>query len=164
MKNLYIDFDVVILDTITCLYKDPSYIGKDRPYEEQNAYFSNYPWEKIIKDENILCDSINAIKEIIDSNKFNIAILTHVTSINEAVLKINYLRKYFDDITIIPCPKSISKTNMVHTKDSILVDDYSGNLREWESEGGIGIKFSQEEEKDCDFKVIKNLRELLKIF
>ena len=93
MKNLYIDFDGVILDTITCLYKDPSYIGKDRPYEEQNAYFSNYPWEKIIKDENILCDSINAIKEIIDSNKFNIAILTHVTSINEAVLKINYLRK-----------------------------------------------------------------------
>ena len=53
MKNLYIDFDGVILDTITCLYKDPSYIGKDRPYEEQNAYFSNYPWEKIIKDENI---------------------------------------------------------------------------------------------------------------
>ena len=77
---------------------------------------------------------------------------------------VRYLRKYFDDITIIPCPKSISKTNMVHTKDSILVDDYSGNLREWESEGGIGIKFSQEEEKDCDFKVIKNLRELLKIF
>ena len=68
MKNLYIDFDGVILDTITCLYKDPSYIGKDRPYEEQNAYFSNYPWEKIIKDENILCDSINAIKEIIDGS------------------------------------------------------------------------------------------------
>ena len=107
MKNLYIDFDGVILDTITILYDKKTYIGKDKPYEEQE--------------------------------------------------------KYFDNITIIPCPKKISKTKMVHTRDSILVDDYSGNLREWVSEGGIGVKFSQYEES-CEFPVINNLTELIDMF
>ena len=163
MKNLYIDFDGVILDTMTILYDKKTYIGKDKPFEEQEKYFTNYPWENIVKDENILCDSINSIKKIIESNKFNLSILTHVNSMKEAVLKINYLRKYFDDITIIPCPKKISKTKMVHTKDSILVDDFSGNLREWKSEGGIGVKFSVKEEND-EFPVIKNLTELIDMF
>ena len=52
---------------------------------------------------------------------------------------------------------------MVHTRDSILVDDYSGNLREWVSEGGIGVKFSQYEES-CEFPVINNLTELIDMF
>lgn len=163
MKNLYIDFDGVILDTMTIMYDKKTYIGKDKPIEEQEKYFTNYPWENIVKDENILCDSINCIKKIIESNKFNLSILTHVNSMKEAVLKINYLRKYFDDITIIPCPKKVSKTKMVHTKDSILVDDFSVNLREWKEEGGIGVKFSIKEEND-EFPVIKNLTELIDMF
>ena len=41
-------------------------------------------------------------------------------------------------------PKEISKTLVVHSKDAILVDDYSGNLREWEKNGGISVRFSKE--------------------
>lgn len=163
MRNLYIDFDGVILDTISYLYDKNTYIGKDKPYEEQEKYFINYPWEDIVNDKNILCDSINSIKKIIASNKFNLAILTHVNSINEAIIKINYLRKYFSDITIIPCPKRISKTKLVQTKGAILVDDYSNNLREWKKEGGIGIKFSTKSENE-EFPVIKNLVELIDMF
>lgn len=163
MKNLYIDFDGVILDTISHLYGDEEYKKIGKSDLEQANYFSNYPWENIIKDENIICNSISSINKIIESNKFNLSILTHVTSIREAVLKINYLRKYFDDITIIPCPKQVSKTQMVHTKDSILVDDYSGNLREWESAGGIGVKFSLGVEPN-EFTVITNLEQLIDLF
>ena len=125
MKNLYIDFDGVILDTITYLYRDLEESGKNYTDEEKKNFYINYNWENVIKDELIINDSINCIKKIIESNKFNLAILTHVNSIKEAVLKINYLRKYFKDITIIPCPKEISKTKMIHTKDAILIDDYS---------------------------------------
>ena len=78
------------------------------------------------------------------------------------MVKIKYIRKYFKDITIIPCPKKISKTKMVHTENSILVDDYSGNLKEWESEGGISIKFSNKENKK--YQTIKKLDQLLEIF
>jgi len=94
MKNLYIDFDGVILDTITYLYRDFKETCKNYAEEEIKNFYVNYHWENIIKDDFIINDSINCIKKIIASNKFNLAILTHVNSINEAVLKINYLRKY----------------------------------------------------------------------
>ena len=64
---------------------------------------------------------------------------------------------------MILVPKSISKTNMIHTKDSILVDDYSGNLREWEHMGGIGVRFSTKLNSK-GFKVIDKLDKLLDIF
>lgn len=163
MKNLYIDFDGVILDTITYLYRDFKEICKNYTEEEIKDFYVNYHWENVIKDDFIINDSINCIKKIIESNKFNLAILTHVNSIKEAVLKINYLRKYFKDITIIPCPKEISKTKMIHTKDAILIDDYSGNLREWKKEGGIPIKFSLGVEPN-EFIVIKKLDEIIDLF
>ena len=67
---------------------------------------------------------------------------------------------YFDDINIIMVPKKLSKTRVVHSKDAILVDDYSGNLKEWEDNGGVAVRFS----KDLDshgFKVINKLDQLM---
>lgn len=160
-KNLYIDFDGVILDTITPLYKD--YKNQNITKEKRLEFYVNYPWDTIIDDKYIINDAINDIYAIIDSNKFNLAILTHVNSLNEAVLKVKYLRKYFKDITIIPVPKQISKTKMIHTKDSILIDDYAGNLREWREEDGISIRFNQEDD-DKGFITIKNLREVIDMF
>lgn len=160
-KNLYIDFDGVILDTITPLYED--YEKQKITKDKRTEFYVNYPWEKIIDDKYIINDAIKEIQDIIDSNKFELAILTHVNSLNEAVLKVKYLRRYFKDITIIPVPKAISKTKMIHTKDSILIDDYAGNLREWAQEGGIGIRFNQKGH-DKGFKVIKNLKEVIDMF
>lgn len=159
--NLYIDFDGVILDTITPLYKEI----EERNIEKERLkdFYENYPWDTIIKDKYIINDSIECINKLIESNKFNLAILTHINSLNEAVLKIKYLRKYFKDITIIPCPKEISKTKMIHTKDAILVDDYAGNLREWEKEGGIPVRFNIKR-NGKGFKVISKLDELIDIF
>ena len=159
--NLYVDFDGVILDTITPLYE--SYEKQNITKEKREEFYANYPWHTIIDDKYIINDAINDIQSIIDSNKFNLAILTHVNSLNEAILKIKYLRKYFKDITIIPVPKAISKTKMIHTKDSILIDDYAGNLREWEAEEGIGIRFNLEGE-DKGYKTIKNLEEIIDMF
>lgn len=160
-KNLYIDFDGVILDTIAKLYED--YQLQNISKENAKDFYINYPWDQIIDDKYIINNAIEDIKEIINSNKFNLAILTHVNSINEAVLKINYLRRYFKDITIIPCPKEVSKTKMIHTKDCILIDDYAGNLREWEKEGGIGVRFNREG-NGKGFLTIKNLKEIINMF
>ncbi len=161
-KNLYIDFDGVILDTMTPIlneYKTKTF----KTYQEEKDFFVNYPWKNIINDKNIIGNAIKDINEIIQSNKFNLAILTHVNSLNEATLKINYLRKYFQDITIIPCPKEISKTKMIHTKDAILIDDYAGNLRQWEAEGGIPIRFSLKG-NGKGFKTLKELKEVIEMF
>lgn len=159
--NLYIDFDGVILDTITPLYRD--YEQQKIKDENREEFYINYPWHTIIDDKYIINDAISDIQEIIDSDKFNLAILTHVNSLNEAVLKVKYLRRYFKDITIIPCPKKISKTQMIHTKDAILIDDYAGNLRAWEKEEGIGVRFNLKG-NGKGFRTIKNLKEIIDMF
>lgn len=161
--QLYIDFDGVILDTITPTYNAIKALDKKLTEQETMDFFANYPWETVIKDENIINNSIEAIDKIIKSNKFNVSILTHVNSLNEAVIKIKYIRKHFKDITIIPCPKKVSKTKMIHTAGSILIDDYTHNLREWQKECGIGIKFSPKP-KENDFPVISDLSEVINMF
>lgn len=157
MKNLYIDFDGVIMDTIKMTYKmmDDENIDKSNR-EEVKKFYENISWKKLLSEANEINGSILKVKKLNDSSKFNVAILTHVNSLDEAVEKVKFIRKFYNDITVIPVPKAISKTKMVHTKDAILVDDYTGNLVEWKSEGGIGIKFSLEP-KNSDFIVIDDL-------
>ena len=52
---------------------------------------------------------------------------------------------------------------MTQTKNAILVDDYSGNLREWKEAEGIAVKFSKEKE-ESEFIDITSLDELLELF
>lgn len=165
MKNLYIDFDGVIVDTIRITYDmlDRLEVDKD-DFEKMSEFYANLNWKKILSLTSIINDSFNCIGKLLKSGKFNIAILTHVNSLDEAVAKINYIRKYFKDITIIPVPREISKTKMCLSKDSILVDDYSGNLVEWEKEGGIGVKFSIDKDKQSKYAVIDKLDKLLDLF
>lgn len=160
MKELYIDFDGVILDTIPVLYKAAEDAGTTKFDVE---FYKNYDYRNVLKDENILNDSINCINKLIESKKFIISILTHIHSLDEGVNKIKYIRKYFKDITIILVPKEISKTKMVHTEGAILVDDYAHNLREWEKEGGISVRFSLKL-NGKGYKVVDKLDQLLEIF
>ncbi len=160
MKKLYIDFDGVILDTISPLYETARNLNYDINDEE---FYRTFDFKKVLKDEYILNDSINCIKKLINSKKFDVSILTHCSSINEGADKISYIRKFFKDMTVIICPKCISKTKMLPMRNAILVDDYSKNLNEWESEGGIAVKFSKES-KETRFTVINKLDKLIEIF
>ena len=60
-------------------------------------------------------------------------------------------------------PKEISKTKVVHSEGAILVDDYSGNLKEWEENGGISVRFSKDLESQ-GYKVINRLDNLINMF
>ena len=162
MKRLYIDFDGVVLDTIPHLYAALEASGTDTNNEKEvYRFFSMYDFDMIINDDNILNDSIECINRLIESKKFEISFLTHVNSLDEATSKINYLKsKFKNNITIIITPKEVSKTMMVHAEGAILVDDYSGNLIEWENCGGISVRFSKELESK-GFLVINKLDKLI---
>ena len=165
MKNLYIDFDGVIMDTIRVTYDMLDRLGVDRnDPEKMKEFYSNLNWKQILSLTPIINDGFTCLKKIYDSNKFNVAILTHVNSLDEAVAKINYIRKYFKDITIIPVPRELSKTKICTSKNSILIDDYSGNLKDWEKEGGIGIQFSTDLGKNKGFTTIDKLDKIIDMF
>lgn len=163
MKNLYIDFDGVIMNTIEITYQDMT--NKNINQENQKEvrdYYKNLDWIQLLKKSKIINNGIECIEKIIESEKFEISILTHVNSLHEAVEKIKFIRKYFKDITIIPVPRELSKTEMVHVEDSILIDDYAGNLQEWQEKGGIAIRFS-EKMHGKGFIVIDKLDKILDI-
>lgn len=37
---------------------------------------------------------------------------------------------------------------MVHVENTILIDDYSGNLKDWEKNKGVGVRFNTELESN----------------
>ena len=163
MKNLYIDFDGVILDTITTTYRIMEELNVDKnDVVGRTKFYESLDWKNIIAITPEINNSIESIQKIIDTNKFDVAILTHVNSLDEIVEKVKFIRKKLEHITIIPVPKAVSKTKMVNAIDSILIDDYSGNLTEWEAAGGIGVRFSLELESK-GFHVIDKLEQILDI-
>lgn len=165
MRNLYVDFDGVIVDTIRITYDMLDRLGVDRnDFEKMSEFYYNLNWKQLLALAPIINDGFNCLEKIASTNKYNIAILTHVNSLDEAIAKINYIRKYYKNVTIIPVPREISKTKMIESQDAILIDDYSGNLREWEAAGGIGIQFSMDLNKNKGFKVIDKLDKILDIF
>ncbi len=163
MKNLYIDFDGVIMNTIEIAYQDmiDKNINQDNQKEVRD-YYKNLDWKELLRNSKVINDGINCMNKIIESERFEVSILTHINSLHEAVEKIKFIRKYFKGITIIPVPRELSKTEMVHVEDSILIDDYAGNLKEWQEKGGIAIRFS-EKLHGKGFIVIDKLDKILDI-
>ena len=86
MKQLYIYFDGVILDTMTKSYEELKKENIDRKDQDKvMEFFRNLDWKKLIEETEEINDSINEIKKICDSKKFNVYILTHVNSTNEMI-------------------------------------------------------------------------------
>ncbi len=167
MRNLYIDFDGVIMNTIEISYSELKKLGLDDkdPKDQKTVrkYYADLDWNILLNEKaSIINDAMNCIEKILDSKLYEVTILSHVNSLQEAIEKVKYIRKYFRDITVIPVPREISKTEMVHTEGDILVDDYVGNLQEWKDAGGIGIKFSTKL-NGKGFVVIDKLDQLLDI-
>ena len=164
MKQLYIDFDGVILDTMTRSYEELKKENIDiKNQEKVMEFFRNLDWKKLIEETNEINDSINEIKKICDSKKFNVYILTHINSTNEMIEKIKYLHKNLPQVTVVSVPKEIPKTEVVNPSAAILIDDYSGNIKEWQKKLGIGIKFVKELE-GSDYPEITHLSEVIDMF
>lgn len=164
MKQLYIDFDGVIQDTMTKTYEELDKQGIDKKDQEKvTEYFRNIDWKKLIAETDVINDSINEIKKICASKKFNVYILTHINSTNEMVEKIKYLHNVLPQVTVVSVPKEIPKTEVVNPSAAILIDDYSGNIKEWQKKLGIGIKFVKELE-GSDYPEITRLSEVIDMF
>ena len=81
MRRLYIDFDGVVMDTIPLLYNElaKNNVGLEDE-EEIHRVFAAFDYGQIIKDKNILNDSINCIHKLIESGRFEVSFLSHINS------------------------------------------------------------------------------------
>lgn len=157
--NLYLDFDGVIVDTISITYKMIEDTGIDlKDSEKVKDFYINLNWFKLLNEAKQINNSFECIRELQKTNLYSMSILTTVHSKDEIIAKNMYIKKNNLDIPVITVPVGNSKNEMVDAKDSILVDDYNGNLYAWEKAGGIAIKFSKK--KSDKFITISSLDEL----
>jgi hypothetical protein len=162
MIDLYIDFDGVILDTITTTYAIMEEMKIDTSDDNNTkVFYKSLDWKYIVEVTKEINDAYSCIRKIIASNKFNVAILTHVHSLSEIEQKVLVIRKNVGpEISIIAVPKSLPKTEIVNPKGAILIDDFSKNSELWEEAGGLSIRFNTELE-DKGFLVIDKLDQIL---
>ena len=160
--KLYLDFDGVIMDTIRLTYKmlDEKNL---QTQDEIRSFFRNLDWKHLLEVAPVLNDSINCIKKILDSNKFDVSILTHINSKQEGMEKIKFIENRIEGLEVIPCPKEIEKCDYVKPLNCILVDDYSQNLKLWQEKGGISVKYSDNNKENNEFVTITKLDQILKI-
>lgn len=145
-KNLYVDYDGVIRKAMTISYdmmRRQNIDIKDR--QKVIDFFENLDWYYLISISLELNRAYYYINKILEENKYNVSILTKINSLNEMSAKIFDVRKN-SDVKTICVPNNIDKTDAVNPDGSILIDDFSGNLLNWEANGGVAVKFTEEDD------------------
>lgn len=145
--KIYLDFDGVILDTDSVIYQEYVKI----PGMDRRKFAQSYDWFKLMDDKLIIHNSLNMIKK----SKYEIILLSKISSINEGQAKIKYLRSKEIDIDINLVPVGFDKCDAVCALGNILIDDKVVNLDAWSKKGGISIYFNKDD-NDIDIHGDRN--------
>lgn len=147
--KVYVDFDGVILDTDFIIDRDYSKIDDIK----RSDFIKNYDWNKLVNEASVINNSLDNLK----NSKFDTYILSKISSMNEGIAKVNYLRDNGVLTNIHLVPTKVSKSDVVSPEGNILIDDKVYNLDEWEEKGGISIFFNKDN-LDYDIRGNKNIK------
>ena len=126
-----LDFDGVILDTDKVLKEE---------HDGSKDFIKNYDWFKLMRDDLVINNSL----EFIRNSKYDICLLSKISSMCEGQAKIKFLRDKDINININLVPTGVLKNSVVNPKGNILIDDKIYNLDKWTESGGIGIFFNKD--------------------
>lgn len=132
--KVYIDFDGVLLDTDSVIDSEYDGVGS------RHDFIKNYDWFMLLKDDLIINNSLDYIKR----SKYDINLLSKISSMCEAQAKIKYLRGKDINIDINLVPTLIDKCDVVSACGNVLIDDKVSNLDAWSKDGGISIYFNKD--------------------
>lgn len=137
--KVYVDFDGVLLDIDSVIDKEFDGNG------ERRDFVKNYDWFKLMRDDLV----INNALDYINNSKYEVSLLSKISSMCEGQAKIKYLRNKGVNIDINLVPTLINKCDVVSAYGNVLIDDKIVNLDSWSNSGGISIYFNKDS-KDTD--------------
>ncbi|MBQ7105542.1 MAG: hypothetical protein IJN90_06775 [Bacilli bacterium] len=138
----YIDCNGIIIDTEKGLFDEYHKLKKTIPTLTKKDYLERIDWDEWIKKAPIVDNAIDVLKSHEASDTI---ILTKVSSIDEGVVKIDYLRNLGVKNTIGLVPYVLRKSQISYAKGNILFDNSISNLDYWYEAGGIPIYYSDKE-------------------
>ena len=145
-RNLYIDCDGVIFDTIIVAFSDMELLGIDTKDDLMiTKYFQNIDWINLINRSGQINDSCKKIIELANSNIFNnVAVATHHCSYNEGKMKKIKFNELLPNIQVFNIPKKIEKHFALKANKNILVDDSLKKINGWINAEGYGVLFKKD--------------------
>ena len=145
-RDLFIDCDGVIFDTITYAFDEMKKFGIDIKNQDLiTKYFKEVNWHDLIKNSGTINDSINKINYLKNCDIFNlVCVLTHRCSWDEGVVKDENFSHLTPKVKVITVPKKIAKQHAVNARGNILIDDDIKKINDWVLDGGIGVLFQKE--------------------
>lgn len=160
--DIYIDFDGVVLDTITLLEMLFVQYGVNvKNQEELISFVSRVDWVELIRRSEEIKGSLSFLRELRDHCRLQGAILTHVTSVGEAMAKRAYLKEMVPGLPVLTVDKRCAKSGIGLVPGVVLVDDYRPNLEDWVVHGGVGVKFTAKVKAGYPFPQVTSLDEVL---
>ena len=140
--KIYIDFDGVIQDTWSIIYKNykTKYHTNEIVEEDIKKSMLDLGWDFILKNSKEINNSFEKINQLMIN--YNVYVLTKINSVEEEETKKSFLKRH-NIVNVICVPYNSSKTDFVNPNGNILIDDDIYNLEEWKQNGGIPILFNK---------------------
>lgn len=165
MKRLtvYFDMDGVLADfDRECKRLNHLY---EQPWLQIRHFFYN-----LMPIENDSKEAIRVLKDL----GYEVKVLTKVDiktgyGYERAIDKIEWIEEYFGDVftkeDVIIVPIEDNKFDYIKTdiKNSVLIDDYKGNLTEWKKQGGIAIKYGKVFKPTREYHQVTNFAQAVAI-
>ena len=158
--KIYIDFDGVILDTDKTIDEECNKLNINK-----KEYINNCDWKALLNNSFVINDSLKYLKE----SNLDISLLSKISTLNEGISKVNFLRKHNISMNIHLVPNVLFKNDIVNALGNILIDDKIYNLDKWTEAGGIGIFFNKDNKNidiygkiNTQYKTINSLDLIMK--
>lgn len=162
VKAIYFDMDGVLANFDKDVKRMQSI--DERPWLSVKDFFENLE----------VIGNPNATIEVLQNLGYQVYILSKVELRDKegqarAKNKINWIKKNIPSLPIenaIIVPIHENKTDYIKTdlKHSVLVDDYKGNLTEWQNLGGIAVKFGYVWKSERPyFQIVQDLEQIIPI-
>lgn len=169
---IYFDCDGVILNTIETAKQMAKEEGVNLcNRNEFDHFFQIVDWNILIYRAGILDNAIRKIKKIMETEKYEVKILTKLSgNENEELIKRRLFAKLLPDVPVITLNIDENKDEIVNPVGNILIEDSIDNAKRWNDANGIGLvlnfkKFNYENDIIDDiekFEETSGVKRLLK--
>lgn len=146
---IFFDYDGVLQDTWQEINRQKEETTEKSIFD----FYYNLDWDSILRKSPWIQQNIALLKKL--NKETDVAILTSITSLNEGVCKAKYIKKHIGNLIVILVPFGMKKTQLVNSRNNILIDDNLKNIENWRQHGGMGILYSMIQQTDIEQELLK---------